>query len=142
LLPHWVQVWNSHDLDKIMNNQIEDQIIEAEEKLRLAMLHSDVKALDRMLSSKLIFTDHLGHLVGKEEDLAGHKSGALKLNSLSASEQQILLTGNVAIVSVKMQLSGSYNGMPTNGIFRFTRVWLQSQEGTWQVIAAHSGIVS
>ena len=125
-----------------MNNQIENQIIAAEEKLRLAMLHSDVQALDEMLSSRLIFTNHLGHLVGKEEDLAGHKSGALQLDSLSASEQQILFTGDVAIVSVKMQLSGSYNGTPTNGIFRFTRVWSQSQDGTWQVIAGHSGIVS
>lgn len=125
-----------------MDNRIEHQIIEAEEKLRLAMLHSDVKALDEMLSSKLMFTDHLGHLVGKEEDLAGHKSGALKLKSLSPSEQHILLTGDVAIVSVRMQLSGSYNGTPTNGIFRFTRVWSQSQDGTWQIIAGHSGIVS
>lgn len=125
-----------------MDNHIEHQIVEAEEKLRLAMLHSDVKALDELLSPRLLFTDHLGHLVGKEEDLAGHKSGALKLNSLSAAEQQILLAGDVAIVSVKMQLSGSYNDTPTNGIFRFTRVWSQSQDGTWQIIAGHSGIVS
>lgn len=125
-----------------MTNKIEDRIIEAEEKLRLAMLHSDVKALDELLSSRLIFTNHLGHLVGKEEDLAGHRSGALKLNSLSASERQILLTGDVAIVSVRMELSGSYNGAPTNGIFRFTRVWSQSEDGTWQIIAGHSGIVS
>ena len=125
-----------------MTDKIEDRIIEAEEKLRLAMLHSDVKALDEMLSPRLIFTDHRGHLVGKEEDLAGHRSGALKLNSLSASERQILLTGDVAIVSVRMELSGSYNGTPTNGIFRFTRVWFQSQDGTWQIIAGHSGIVS
>ncbi|MDZ4870787.1 MAG: hypothetical protein CLLPBCKN_000175 [Chroococcidiopsis cubana SAG 39.79] len=125
-----------------MSHQIEHQIVEAEEKLRLAMLHSDVKALDELLSPKLLFTNHLGHLVGKEEDLAGHKSGALKLNSLSASEQHILLAGDVAIVSVKMQLSGSYNGTPTNGVFRFTRVWSQSQDGTWQIIAGHSGIVS
>ncbi|GJD17534.1 hypothetical protein RIVM261_024900 [Rivularia sp. IAM M-261] len=46
-----------------MDNQIEHQIIEAEEKLRLAMLHSDVKALDELLSSRLIFTNHQGHLV-------------------------------------------------------------------------------
>jgi hypothetical protein len=77
-----------------MDNQIEHQIIEAEEKLRLAMLNSDVKALDELLSSRLIFTDHLRQKVGKEEDLAGHKSGALKLNLLLASEQHILLTGD------------------------------------------------
>lgn len=125
-----------------MDDTIKNQIIEAEERLRLAMLHSDVEVLDALLSPELIFTNHLGHLVGKEEDLAGHKSGALKLDSLEPSEQHILLTGGVAIVSVKMQLLGSYNGIPTNGIFRFTRVWSQSQDGTWQIVAGHSGIVS
>ncbi len=44
----------------------------------------------------------------------------------------------MAIVSVRMQLSGSYNGSPTNGDFRYTRVWAVSAIG----VAAHIGIVA
>ncbi|MGL5078838.1 MAG: nuclear transport factor 2 family protein, partial [Waterburya sp.] len=81
----------------------------------------------------------------KPEDLAGHKSGALKLTSIEPLERHILLKNDVAIVAVKMQLSGSYEGTPTGGIFRFTRVWARSEglspQGTWQIIAGHSSIV-
>lgn len=43
-----------------MTNTIETQILEAEERLRLAMLGSDVAALDELLAPDLIFTSHSG----------------------------------------------------------------------------------
>jgi ketosteroid isomerase-like protein len=125
-----------------MDEKVTEQIIVAEENLRLAMLDSDLKVLDELLAPELIFTDHLGQLVGKQADLEGHKSGVLKLESLAPDDRHILVKNNVAIVSVRMQLSGSYNGTPTSGNFRFTRVWAQSSAGTWQIIAAHSGIIA
>ncbi len=48
----------------------------------------------------------------------------------------------MAIVSVRMQLSGSYNGSPTDGDFRYTRVWVVSAIGNWHIVAAHIGIVA
>lgn len=105
------------------------------------MLNSDVGALDELLAPELIFTNHLGQLLGKETDLAAHRSGMLKVRELKASEQQVRLNGDVAIVSVRVQLSGTYDGNPANGDFRFTRVWALSPDKTWRVIAAHSGIV-
>ena len=125
-----------------MDDKVTEQIIALEEKLRLAMLGSDLKVLDELLATELIFTTHLGELVGKQADLDGHKSGILKLMSLEPSDRHILVKHNVAIVSVKMQLTGSYDRMPVSGNFRFTRVWAQSSAGTWQIIAGHSGIVA
>jgi ketosteroid isomerase-like protein len=125
-----------------MDNKVTEQIIAVEEKLRLAMLDSDVEVLDELLAPELIFTDHLGQLVDKQADIDGHKSGVLKLESLEPFDRQIIVKNNVAIVSVRMQLSGSYNGMPANGNFRFTRVWAQSSVGAWQIIAAHSGVIA
>ena len=125
-----------------MDDKVTEQIIASEEKLRLAMLTSDVEVLDELLASELIFTNHLGQLIDKQADLDGHKSGILKLMSLKPSDRHILVKNNVAIVSVKMQLTGSYNDTPVSGNFRFTRVWAQSLAGTWQIIAGHSGIIS
>ena len=126
----------------VMNPEtIKAQIVNAEDQLRTAMLSSDVGSLDKLLAPELIFTNHLGHLLGKENDLAAHRLGTLKLKELKPSEQQIHLNGDVAIVSVRMQLSGTYDGNPVNGDFRFTRVWTLSSDKTWHVIAAHAGIV-
>lgn len=106
------------------------------------MLSFTTSIKDELLAPELIFTNHLGQWIGKQEDIDGHESGALKLTSVEPFERHILLRNNVAIVSVKMQLSGSYEGTPASGNFRFTRVWSQSPEGTWQIIAGHSSIVA
>jgi hypothetical protein len=43
-----------------MNRAVEAQILNAEDKLRTAMLSSDVNALDELLAPELVFTNHLG----------------------------------------------------------------------------------
>lgn len=121
---------------------VEAQIVDAEERLRTAMLHADVSSLDELLAPELIFTNHLGQLLSKENDLAAYRSGTLKVTELKPSEQQIQLNGEVAIVSVRMILAGTYDGSPANGDFRFTRVWALSPHNTWRVVAAHAGIVA
>ena len=125
-----------------MTETVETQIINIEERLRQAMLVSDVSVLNELLAPEIIITNHLGQLLEKQDDLAAHKSGFIKINELKPSEQHIQIHGEVAIVSVRMQISGSYDGSPANGDFRFTRVWAVSARGTWHIIAAHIGMVA
>lgn len=115
----------------------------AEEALRSAMLDSDIDALDRLLSPELVFTNHLGLIVSKEDDLAAHQSGVLKIDDIVSSEMRInTLCATVATVSVRVNLTGSYGGEPANGEFRFTRVWTLSESGNWQVATAHSTLIA
>ena len=125
-----------------MSNPIETQIIESEERLRLAMLRSDVNALNELLAPELIFTNHLGQVLTKQDDLVAHQSGTLKVKVLTPSEQHIQLIGDVALVSVRAHIVGSYAGATSEADFRFTRVWTLSSNGTWQVVAAHSSVVT
>ena len=125
-----------------MTETIKTEIIEVEERLRLAMLASDVSVLDELLAPEIIITSHLGEQLKKQDDLAAHESGLIKIHELKPSEQQIKIYGKMAIVSVRMQLSGTYNGSPSSGDFRFTRVWTISYTGTWQIVAAHIGLVA
>ena len=125
-----------------MSVQIETHILEAEERLRLAMLNSDVNALDRLLAPELIFTNHLGQVLRKQDDLNAHQSGLLNIETLIPSEQYIQLLGNVALVTVRVHLVGSYAGVISNCDFRFTRVWTLSSHDTWQIVAVHSSAVT
>ncbi len=124
-----------------MSNSIEAQILEAEERLRLAMLDSDVKVLDRLLAAELVFTNHLGQVLGKQDDLAAHQSRKFKIEALTPSDRRIQVIGNVAIVTVKVHLIGSYAGTGFDNDLRFTRIWNLSSGGTWQIVAAHSSVV-
>jgi ketosteroid isomerase-like protein len=120
----------------------EAEIFAAEERLRQAMLHSDLTALDALISPDLIFTSHLGQLVGKQDDLDFHRSGLFKLDELTPSEQRIQITDGVAIVSVLMHLSGRYAGTPFSENIRYTRVWSISGAKPLQVIAGHASTLA
>jgi ketosteroid isomerase-like protein len=118
----------------------EAEIVEAEERLRAAMLRSDIEVLAELLAPELIFTNHFGKMLGKEDDLAAHRSGLLRVKELEPSERVVLLLGDVAVVSVRMLLVGTYDGNAANSDFRFTRVWALSPAKTLRVVAAHAGI--
>ncbi|MGB3492476.1 MAG: nuclear transport factor 2 family protein [Elainellaceae cyanobacterium] len=118
------------------------QIIDLEERLRQAMLASDTSVLNELLAPEIIITSHLGEILSKQDDLAAHESGAMVIHELQPSEQRIQIHGEVAIVSVRMQVSGQYNGSPANGDLRYTRVWAVAPNGKWYIVAAHIGMVA
>ncbi len=124
-----------------MNKPTEAQIITLEERLRQAMLKSDVAELDALIAPELIFTSYLGHLVTKEEDLAIHRSGILDFRELIPSERQIQIKEGFSVVSVKIHIAGSYESAEIDQSFRFTRVWAVSSAGTLQIVAGHVGVV-
>lgn len=66
-----------------MTKIIESQIIDAEERLKQAMLASDVSVLDKLLAPEIIITNHFGQLMSKEDDLGAHKSGLIKIHELN-----------------------------------------------------------
>lgn len=73
--------------------------------------------------------------------LAAHQSGKFVIEALTPSDCQIQLLDNVAIVTVKVHLIGSYEGNDFDNNLRFTRIWNLSSSGTWQIVAAHSSVV-
>lgn len=122
---------------------IEDNvIIEAEEKLRLAMLNSNLDTLDKLLAPELIFTNHLGQVSSKQNDIDAYRSGIFNISTLTSEELQIQTINNIAIATVKVHLVGSYADAVFDRWLRFTRVWHLTASGNCQVIAAHSSIVA
>ena len=121
-----------------MNQSIIDSIFDLEERLRQAMSTSNIKELDTLLSDNLLFTTHLGAVITKRDDIDMHSSGNLEIEEIRLSEQSILPYEEIAIVTTKADILGSYKGSPANGTFRFTRVWRKSSETHWQVIAGHA----
>ncbi|MBI5546297.1 MAG: nuclear transport factor 2 family protein [Deltaproteobacteria bacterium] len=124
-----------------MPSSLEDQIVATEERLRQAMLHSDLAVLDELIAPELLFTTHDGHLVGKQDDLAFHRSGAFRFHGLEPSETRIEAKPQLAIVSVRMRLTGTYNGTRVAEDLRYTRVWQRTPGMAWQVIAGHASVV-
>lgn len=105
------------------------------------MLAGDVAELDRLLGDHAIYTDHAGRRVGKRDDLAAHASGLLRVERIERRALALVrVLGDTAVVSVDVDLEGSYAGAPFAGAFAYTRVWHRSDSG-WRIEAAHSSAI-
>lgn len=107
-----------------------------EEKLRHAMLTSDISALDELVADDLVFTMHTGLVVNKQYDLEAHRSGVFRFTKVDTSDRQIHQYGDCVVVTLKAELAGTHNGQAFSETYRFTRVWVQRQN-RWQVVAGH-----
>lgn len=114
-----------------------DAVIEAEATLRAAMLASDVAALDALLSDRLCFTDHAGNRLSKGDDLAAHRSGRLRIETIDpVGLPDLRMWGDCATVCLTVDLAGLYDGNAFFGRFAYSRVW-SWDGGRWRVILAH-----
>jgi uncharacterized protein (TIGR02246 family) len=121
---------------------MEEMTIEAlEEKLRQAMLIGDVQALDELIADDLVFTMHTGLVINKQDDLEAHRTGIQKFTKIDLNDQQVRHYGDCAIVTVKAELAGKFNGEDYSETYRFTRVWVKRQN-RWQIAAGHVSQVS
>jgi ketosteroid isomerase-like protein len=137
-----VRKFNVHNQEKNMSPSTKTKIQQCEERLKAAMLQSDVSALDELLAADLLFTNHLGQLMSKQDDLNAHRCGMLKIDNIEISEQRLKMLDNVAVVSVRARIRGSFAGESSESDFRFTRIWHKTSNGNWQVTAAHSSIIA
>jgi ketosteroid isomerase-like protein len=114
------------------------QIQQAESRLRIALLASDIQTLDDLLSVNTVFTNQAEIRLTKADDIAAHQSGLLRIDRLELTEQPLIrLLGDGAIVWVTVELEGAYDAQPFGGVFAYSRVWHRQSDGRWQIEAAH-----
>ena len=115
----------------------EQQVLRAERELQAAQRESDVDALDRLLHDDLLAVGPDGSLVGKEEDLAAHRSGVFKIAELEEEDVRVLVHGDLAVTFAVLRIRGSIGADEVAARMRYTRTWTRDDEGAWRVIAAH-----
>ena len=118
----------------------DDSLRAAESALRRAQLAGDAAALDRLVDDALVFTGPDGNVYGKRDDLDAHRQGWVRITRLEPSEEHVQRFGSIAVVSVRMEMAGTFRGAPFAGPFRYTRVWRERADG-WRIVAGHVSAV-
>jgi ketosteroid isomerase-like protein len=118
----------------------DDSLRTAESALRRAQLAGDSAALERLLDDALVFTGPDGNVYGKQDDLDAHRQGWVRITRLEPSEERVQRFGSIAVVSVRMEMAGTFRGAPFAGPFRYTRVWCERPDG-WRIVAGHVSAV-
>ena len=122
-----------------MEFKLIQEVINAEHRLKASMVSSDLAVLDELLADNLVFINHFGHRVSKQEDIALHQSGLLSIASIELSDLQVEPHGDCVLVYANAEIIGTYDGAEANGRFAFSRVWLK-KNGKLQVVSGHSTV--
>lgn len=117
------------------------EIIKLEEELRLTMLNGDAEKLDELVDDSLTFVIPNGMIITKSMDLAGYKNKIQKISQIKQSEQGIKIHDNFAVVTVKADIVGTYNGVSMSGLYRFLRIWAKIKN-SWRIVAGSSSIMA
>ena len=118
-------------------------VLALEDRLAAAMKAGDAATLEALLAEGLVFIDQNGRSQGKAEDLAMHRSGLLRLDRLEIADRKLRELGPAAaVVTLRAKLEGRFRGAHVAGHFAYTRVWQQTGEESWQVVAAHCSTVA
>jgi ketosteroid isomerase-like protein len=118
----------------------DDSLLASEAALRRAQLDGDGDALDRLVDDAIVFTGPDGAVYGKADDLDAHRQGWVRITRLEPSDERVQRFGAVAVVSVRMEMAGTFKGTPFAGPYRYTRVWCE-RPGGWRVVAGHVSAV-
>lgn len=113
---------------------MKNEVIECEKRLIDAQRKSNVAELNQLLHDDLVFVIPNGQIITKEIDLQSHRSGEMRDESNTPSEQAIIFIDYTAVITTIVALKGSYNNQAIDGKFRYIRVWRQIS-GQWKLIA-------
>ncbi|HEX2180544.1 MAG TPA: nuclear transport factor 2 family protein, partial [Actinomycetota bacterium] len=96
----------SADLPAVLAAAGDPEIAALEARLRKAQLAADVSALDLLISDDLLFTGPDGALATKEQDLAAHRSGSVRIREHEPAELRVRrIAPDAAIVSLLTRLT-------------------------------------
>lgn len=121
---------------------MKNTIIELEEKLRFAMIESDIAVLEDLIDDSLIFIAPNGDVITKEMDIFVHKNKLQTINQIEVIEQNINIKENIAVVTTEVNLCGNYDKNDISGVYRYLRVWVQQKNlSEYRIIAGSVTII-
>lgn len=115
-------------------SQTED-LLTVERRLQDAQRAGDVAALDALLHPRLVAAGPDGALFGKGDDLATHRSRALRITRLVEQSLEVVDDGPTGTTRLVADVDAIQDGTRVSARLRYTRLWIRD-EGQWRVLAA------
>jgi len=118
-----------------------ENAIAAEEALARAFRNNDAGTLSSLFdSSWAVITANGDVAEGPDTFPSGIKSGFRTLKTFDMSEPRVRLYGNVALITIKLDLAGVFRGKPFEVLERETDTWVW-KDGGWKCVLTHESFV-
>lgn len=120
-----------------MSHAAEQEVKQAEDARRAAILRNDTAALDHMIAASFLGTLDDGRLVKRADELAVNRPSDRKVESWDATDVVIRVYGDTALVTGRAAVKDRLRAEGTRAFtFSFTHVWAML-DGRWQLVARH-----
>jgi len=120
---------------KVHKHDGRHQIDQLEENWRNAILKSDTNAMNTLLADDYMAITASGTLQTKERALANLRSGRVHVSALAVSDRKVRFYGKTAVVTSLAHMEGTNQEGELSGDFRYTRVYVQNQQGEWKIVS-------
>jgi ketosteroid isomerase-like protein len=76
-----------------------------------------------------------GTLQSKQQTLANLRSGAMHFTAIDVSERKVRFYGATALVTSRVEVSGTAADGDISGSYRYTRVYVRGAQGGWKIVS-------
>jgi hypothetical protein len=116
------------------------RILALENAWNQAEKHKDVRALDTLLDSSMVYIDYDGSMMDKAQFIASVKSPSLHPEQIVNESMTAHVYGASAVVTGVYREKGEKNGKSYMRRGRFTDTWVY-QHGIWVCVASQSTLM-
>jgi uncharacterized protein DUF4440 len=116
------------------------RILALENAWNQAEKHKDVRALDTLLDSSMVYIDYDGSMMDKAQFIASVKSPSLHPEQIVNESMTAHVYGASAVVTGVYREKGEKNGKSYLRRGRFTDTWVY-QHGIWVCVASQSTLM-
>lgn len=102
-----------------------------------AYIRRDTAALEQLLADDYTFTDPLGGVTDKRQNLDYISSGAFRIQDTQSRDVRVRIYGETAVVTALSIFKASYKGVRVQGRYQYTDVLVRRQ-GRWYAVASQA----
>jgi|SRR5882762_3187766 len=118
--------------------ETEKELTKIERDWRTARIKGDVAFLENLYAKEFRITGTDGSIIERNTDIALFASQKIKPTMIEYDDLKVsVYCPDVAVVTGRDNLKGTYNGVYGEGALRFTDVFIR-REGRWQLVSNHS----
>jgi len=113
-----------------------NEVTNAVEQLRKAMISADGTRLDQLACSQLTYGHSGGQIQNKQEFISSFTSGESVFIDIEISIQTVSVIGNMAIVRHTLSAATNDKGKGPGSVrINILLVWIKNDEQEWQLVA-------
>ena len=106
-----------------------------EERWRDAVLNRNVTTMDLLLAEDYVAITPNGMVQSKDDALNSLRNGQVHFTSLEISDRKVRFYGTTALVTSRVEVSGSGPNGEVSGSYRYTHVYARDAKGVWRIVS-------